>query len=343
MQGNGQPTINDVARLSGVSKKTVSRVINRSPLLNEDTRRKVEQVIAELGYIPNPQARALALRRNFLIGLVHDNPNAQTVMNVQHGMLEALHGTEFEMVVRPLDRGSATMLDDLRHFLERQRLFGVLLMPPISENDSIARLCDEIGCRYVRMGSAMLDSADHMVASNDKEAVRTAIDYLIETGHRRIGLIAGPHGFRSARERREGFEQTLAAAGIALPRSLIAEGNYTFDSGLIAGGRLLDLMPRPTAIFSSNDEMAAGVMHAAFQRGLSIPRDLSIIGFDDTPVAAHVWPPLTTVRWPIVSMARSAALKLIAEAEGDAAVEEPSMFLSTLIRRASVAPPPAGS
>ncbi|WP_457349987.1 LacI family DNA-binding transcriptional regulator [Sphingomonas sp. UYP23] len=339
MKSSGQPTINDVARIAGVSKKTVSRVINRSPLLNDDTRRRVEDVIAELAYIPNPQARALALRRNFLIGLVHDNPNAQMVMNVQQGILEALHGTEFELVVRPVDRGSPTMLVDLRHFLERQRLFGLVLLPPISENDTIAKLCAEIGCRYVRMGSARLDDDDHMVASNDCEAVRGATEYLIAQGHRRIGLIAGPHGFRSARERRLGFEQALADAGIALPRSMIADGTYTFESGLTAAERLLDLMPRPTAIFACNDEMAAGVMHAARQRGLDIPKDLSIVGFDDTPVAAHVWPPLTTVRWPIASMARSAALKLTAGLDGEDIVEEPSLFLSTLIRRASVAAP----
>jgi LacI family transcriptional regulator len=340
MKKTGQPTINDVARIAGVSKKTVSRVINKSALLNDDTRGRVEAVIAELGYIPNPQARALALRRNFLIGLVHDNPNAQMVMNVQAGILEALHGTEFELVVRPVDRASPTMQDDLRHFLERQRLFGVVLLPPISENDAVARLCDEIGCRYVRMGSARLDDDEHMVASNDREAVRGATEYLLAQGHRRIGLVAGPHGFRSARERRLGFEEAMAAAGIALPRSMVADGSYTFESGMAAGERLLDLMPRPTAIFSSNDEMAAGVMHAARQRGLEIPRDLSIVGFDDTPVAAHVWPPLTTVRWPIVSMARSAALKLVAalDAEGDV-VLEPALFLSTLVRRASVAVP----
>jgi LacI family transcriptional regulator len=342
MEKTGQPTINDVARIAGVSKKTVSRVINRSPLLNDDTRKKVEDVIGQLGYVPNPQARALALRRNFLVGLVHDNPNAQTVMNVQQGMLEAIHDSEFEMVVRPVDRGSATMLEDLRLFLERQRLFGVLLMPPISENDAVAKLCSNLGCRYVRMGSAELDTPEHMVASNDREAVREATQYLIAQGHRRIGLIAGPHGFRSARERRLGFEDAMRDAGISLPRSMIAEGNYTFESGLIAAERLLDVVPRPTAIFSSNDEMAAGVIHAACQRGLIVPRDLSVIGFDDTPIAAHMWPPLTTVRWPIASMARSAALKLItgiADNDEDAAVPEPSMFLSTLIRRASVSPP----
>jgi len=336
-----KPTINDVARLAGVSKKTVSRVINRSPALNEETRQRVQDVIRQVGYIPNPQARALALRRNFLIGLIHDNPNAQMVLNVQQGILEALHGTEFELVVRPVDRGSSMMFEDIRHFLERQRLYGVVILPPISENDALAKLCEEAGCNYVRMGSAELDDPDHMVASNDREATREATGYLISQGHRLIGLVAGPHGFRSAAERRRGFEDALAAAGLKLPRSLIAEGNYTFDSGVAAAERLLDLSPRPTAIFASNDEMATGIVFAARQRGLSVPEDLSVIGFDDTPFAAHMWPPLTTVRWPIISMARAAALKLVSRLSEEPAPSEPSLFLSTLVRRSSVAPPKA--
>ncbi|MEO6359452.1 MAG: LacI family DNA-binding transcriptional regulator [Sphingomicrobium sp.] len=336
----GKPTINDVARLSGVSKKTVSRVINNSPLLNDETRERILKVIAELGYVPNPQARALALRRNFLIGLIHDNPNAQMVLNVQHGILEALQDTDFALVIRPVDRTSPHMLDDIRNFLERQRLFGVVILPPISENDQLARLCDELGCRYARMGSAELDDPDHMVASNDRQAVREAVAHLVEHGHRTIGIVQGPHGFRSATERRLGFEDALKTAKIKLPRSLMAEGNYTFESGIAAANRLLDLAPPPTAIFASNDEMAAGVVHAARQRGLSVPEDLSIIGFDDTSIAAHMWPPLTTVRWPIISMARSAALKLVGDvAHPDREVDEPSMFLSTLVRRSSVAAP----
>ncbi|MBC9031027.1 LacI family DNA-binding transcriptional regulator [Sphingomonas sp. JC676] len=340
MQNTGKPTINDVARLAGVSKKTVSRVINRSPLLNSDTRAKVEAVIADLGYVPNVQARALALRRNFLLGLIHDNPNAQMVMNVQAGILEAIRDTEFELIVRPIDRGSSTMLADVRNFLERQRLYGVLILPPVSENEMLADLCRELDIRYVRMGSTALDTPEHTVASNDCDVVTEAVNHLISLGHRRIGLIAGPHGFRSARERRKGFENALAAADIKLPRSLIADGNYTFESGQAAADRLLDLSPRPTAIFASNDEMAAAAMHAARRRGMEIPKDLSIIGFDDTAIASHIWPPLTTVHWPIISMGRSAALKLLTEFFGDElAVEEPSLFPSTLIHRASVAPP----
>lgn len=337
---SGKPTINDIARLAGVSKKTVSRVINRSPLLHEETRERVETVIRETGYVPNPQARALALGRNFLIGLIHDNPNAQMILNMQQGILEALHGTDFELLVRPVDRGSATMLDDVRSFLVRQRLYGVIILPPISENNHLARLCDDIGCRYVRMGSAILDDSDHMVASNDRDAVAEATRYLIQQGHKRIGLVAGPHGFRSARERREGFESALAEAGIKLPRSLVADGQYTFESGIAATYSLLDLSPRPTAIFACNDEMAAGVLYAARERGLGVPQDLSIVGFDDTPIAARVWPPLTTVRWPIIAMGRSAALKLISGVIAHPnEVQEPSTFISTLIRRGSVAPP----
>lgn len=334
------PTINDVARLSGVSKKTVSRVINNSPLLNQKTRERVEEVIRKLAYVPNPQARALALRRNSLIGLIHDNPNAQTVINVQEGMLDALHDTDFGLVVRPVDRTSPRMLENVRDFLERQRLFGVVIMPPLSENDSLARLCDELGVRYTRMGSAELDDPRHLVASNDREAVREAVNYLVEQGHHRLGLIEGPHGFRSAAERRLGFEDALRAARIKLPRSLIAEGNYTFESGARAGNLLLDLVPPPTAIFASNDEMAAGVLHAAMQRGLNVPQDLSIVGFDDTAIAAHIWPPLTTIRWPTISMGRSAALKLVGDIiDPGSNVDEPSLFVSTLVRRGSVAPP----
>ncbi|HEY1125148.1 MAG TPA: LacI family DNA-binding transcriptional regulator [Sphingobium sp.] len=334
-KAEAQPTINDVARLSGVSKKTVSRVINNSPLLNEATRTKVSKVIAEIGYVPNPQARALALRRNFLIGLIHDNPNAQMILNFQEGVLEAIRDTEFALIVRPVDRNSPSMLRDLKTFLERQRLYGIMILPPLSENDAIAALCNELGCGYVRMGSAKLDEDAHLVQSNDREAVSQAVDYLIGLGHQRIGLVTGPRGFRSAHEREQGFRDAMSAHKLDIPRTLVAHGSYTFESGHTAAQRLLEVNPRPTAIFASNDEMAAGVLHAARERGISVPEELSIIGFDDTAIAAHSWPPLTTVHWPIVSMARSAALKLI---DPTAAREQPSLFISDLIRRASAVP-----
>jgi LacI family transcriptional regulator len=333
-----RPTINDVARLAGVSKKTVSRAINASPLLNEETRRKVQSVIADLGYVPNPQARALALRRNFLLGLIHDNPNAQMILSAQEGILDALRNTEFALVVRPVDRHSSSMLRDIGNFLQQQRVYGVMLLPPISENEEVAALCREMGCGYVRMGSAALDASPHLVQSNDRVAVTQAVEYLIGLGHRRIGLIAGPDGFRSSQERRQGFLDALARQGLDCGPELVATGNYTFETGRAAAEQLLEARPRPTAIFCSNDEMAAGALHAARERDIEVPGQLSLVGFDDTPIAAHLWPPLTTVRWPIRTMARTAALKLIDPAH---AADLAASFPSDLIRRASAVPAPA--
>lgn len=335
-KGDVKPTINDVARLSGVSKKTVSRVINRSPLLNHATREKVEAVIAELGYVPNPQARALALRHNFVLGLIYDNPNAQMVLNFQEGVLDAIRETEFALVIHPVDRHKPGLFDDIRKFIEQQRLYGVMILPPLSEDDAFVSLFDELGCRYVRMGSAELDDPAHLVQSNDRLAVREAIEFLIAQGHRRIGLIEGPEGFRSALERREGWREALQAHGLLHGAELIARGNYTFETGLSAGAQLLDQAERPTAIFASNDVMAAGVVHAARERGLEVPDDVSIVGFDDTAIAATIWPPLTTVRWPIRSMGRSAARKLI---HPDLASKEQSQFPTEFVPRASTAAP----
>lgn len=337
------PTINDVARLAQVSKKTVSRVINKSPLLSDKTRAIVEQVIADIGYVPNPQARALALRHNFVIAVIHDNPNAQFLVKVQQGILEGLRDTEFGMMVQPVDRNSPTVVDSIRRFLDLQRPYGVVLLPPISANDELIELCRSYGCKYVRMASVELDTPEHMVTSNDREAVRDAVRYLIEIGHRRIALIEGPEGFLSAAERRAGYEESMHAAGVAIDPALIRPGAYTFESGKAAALSLLQPEApqaggRPTAIFAANDEMAIGAMMAARQLGIEVPTGLSIIGFDDTPLSSHIWPSLTTIQWPIVAMARTAALKLIAK-PGDLPIEE-TLLPSSLIKRGSVVPYP---
>jgi LacI family transcriptional regulator len=331
------PTINDVARLANVSKKTVSRVINKSPLLSEKTRSVVERVIADIGYVPNPQARALALRHNFVIAVIHDNPNAQFLVKVQQGILEGIQDTEFGMMVQPVDRNSPTVIESIRRFLDLQRPYGVVLLPPISANDELVELCRSYGCKYVRMASVELDTPEHMVTSNDREAVRDAVSYLIEMGHQRIALIEGPQGFLSAAERRAGYEESMAAAGIVIDPALIQPGDYTFESGVAAGLSLLKAETPPTAIFAANDEMGIGAMIAARQLEIDVPSRLSIVGFDDTPLSSHVWPSLTTVRWPIVGMARAAARKLIAR-PGDPPVEE-TLLLSSLMKRDSVAPP----
>jgi LacI family transcriptional regulator len=327
-------TINDIARLARVSKKTVSRVINRAPFVKEETRKRVDEVMNELGYVPDPQARGLALRRSFLVGLVYDNPNAQFVVNAQQGVLDGLRGSGFELVVHPGNRTDAAFLSEVAAFVDRQKLYGVVLLPPVSEMDNLIELLNARGCKYVRVASAKIDDGEHLVMSNDRVVTAEAAKHLAALGHRRIGIIAGPKGFRSREERLTGFIEGLKACGIELPNELRFDGAYTFESGVAGAEVLLSRKPPPTAIFASNDEMAAGVYQVARQMGLSVPEDISIIGFDDTPVSSRLWPPLTTVRWPIRDMGRAAARKLLGSDE-KVDLELPAH----LVKRESSSPP----
>jgi LacI family transcriptional regulator len=339
--GKAQPTINDVAARAGVSKKTVSRVINGSPLLADKTRERIEEAIEQLGFVPNPQARALALRRNFLIALLHDNPNAQTVLNFQNGVLSAIRNSDFALIVRPVERDSDEILPDIQTFLERQRPWGAMLLPPISERDDIAQLCERLGVRYVRVGSAILDVPERCVASNDQQVVEQAVKQLIAMGHRKIGFVRGPRGFRSAHEREAGFMAALDGARLELPKKYRVEGNYRYDAGLEAGEKLLAQKDRPTAIFCSNDEMAAGILNVAHRLKIEVPAELSVIGFDDSPTALHLWPPLSTVRWPIFEMGVLAARKLLPEFLPDNGLSLPTTLESAFIARQSTAKPPS--
>jgi LacI family transcriptional regulator len=336
-----RPTITDVARLARVSKKTVSRVINRSPFVSVETRERVEAVIADLGYSPDPQAQGLAFRRSFVIGFIYNNPNPQYIVNAQQGILDAARQRGFELMVRPCDLNSPTFLQDMRAFVERQKLFGVILFPRVSEDERLADLLAGLGCPYIRVASVALDDPECMVVSHDGEGAYEAARHLAALGHKRIALITGPKSFRSAHERRRGFEAGLASSGLALDRRYVAEGEYTFESGVAQADALLRLEPRPTAICTLNDEMAAGVYRAAHVLGLAIPGDLSVVGFDDAPIATRLWPPLTTVLLPIREMGRRAAEALMADRVAGVAqteaVEPPRITPSLIVRDSTAA------
>ncbi|MDB5439887.1 MAG: transcriptional regulator, LacI family [Caulobacteraceae bacterium] len=334
-----KPTINDVARLANVSKKTVSRVINDGPFVHKDTRDRVQKVIDETGYVPDPQARGLAFRRSFLIGLIYENPNAQYVVNIQMGILDALRGSGFELVVHPCDRTSPTFLADVRAFIERQKLYGVVMVPPTSEEDRVAVLMEQIGCEYVRIASVDLDTPEHMLVSHDRLGGEAAARHLAALGHKEVGFISGPNDFRSSHERRAGFVTGLAEHGLSLPPRLIHEGAYTFESGLAGGEALLALRPRPTAIFAANDEMAAGLLQAARNHSLRVPEELSIVGYDDFKIAMVVYPQLTTIRSPSRMIAQIAGEMLLGRKAEDAAGDD---LRPSLVVRGSTAPPPRG-
>jgi LacI family transcriptional regulator len=322
-----RPTINDIARLAEVSKKTVSRVLNKSPFVSVDTREKIESIMAKTGYSPDPQARGLAFRRSFLVGIIFDNPNPQYVVNIQQGILDGLRGSGFELVIHPCDRQDRRYLADIRNFVERQKLFAVILTPSVSEDEQLARMLEELNCGYVRIASVPLDRPERMIVSGDRKGAEQAAQHLIQLGHRRIGFISGPPSFRSSHERRAGLEDGLATAQLTLHPDLVAEGAYTFDSGLACGNLLLKRAERPTAIFCANDEMAAGLLQAARRANLRIPEDLSVVGFDDFQIAKQVWPTLTTVHSPIRNIGRLAAQKLLANGQSQELLEADSAAL----------------
>ncbi len=326
-------TINDIARLAGVSKKTVSRVINRSPLVRPGTREKVESLMREVGYVPDPMARALAFRRSSLIGMVYDNPTAQFIVNMQYGALDALRDSGFELVVHPCDSRSPGYVEGVRRFVQQQKLHGVMLVPRVSEDQALADMLGEIGCRYVRIAAVALDDPARMVVTHDRDGAAEAADYLQTLGHRDIALVTGPRGYRSALERTGGFVGALAKRGIELPASRVVEAGYTFESGVAAAQKLLTGRRRPTAIFCGNDEMAAGVYRAALRTGIDIPRQLSVIGYDDSPLASRLWPPLTSVRRGTRDTGRLAAAMLLQEpAQGGSPLSAQGVHPSLVIR-----------
>ncbi|HEY4940814.1 MAG TPA: LacI family DNA-binding transcriptional regulator [Rhizomicrobium sp.] len=335
-----RPTINDIARLANVSKKTVSRVINDSPFVREETREKISAIITELGFAPDPQARGLAFRRSFLIGMIYDNPTPQYVVNMQQGILDAMKGTSFELVIRPCNRQDPNFLSDMRAFVERQKLFGVVLPPSVSEDERLIEVLDEIGCPYVRIASVSLDEPDSMVVTHDHLGGAEAARHLVKLGHSRIAHISGPSLFRSAHERRRGFAQGLAETGLKMSKEFDREAAYTFETGAENAAILLAMKPRPTAIFCGNDEMAAGVYKAARDAGLSIPGDISVIGFDDSAMASRLYPLLTSVRLPIHDMGQMAAAKLITTTrERRTHTNEKTEVVPTLVVRESTAAP----
>ena len=329
-------TINDIARLSGVSKKTVSRIINNSPLVRKDTRERVEALMRQLGYSPDPMARALAFRKSFLIGMVYDNPTAQFIVDIQYGALDHLRDSGFELVVHPCDSRDPAYIDGVRRFVQQQKLHGVMLVPRVSEDQALADMLDEIGCRYVRIAAVALDRPERTLVTHDHDGAAEVASYLQSLGHRDLAVITGPRDYRSAVERTNGFLEGLRRRGIELPPQRIVEAGYTFESGIAAAEKLLSNEPRPTAIFCENDEMAAGVYRVALRAGINIPRQLSVVGYDDSTLASRLCPPLTSVRRDSRDTGRLAAAMLTRpkDAPGSAASVRPH-----LIARDSCQPP----
>ncbi|MDP2596462.1 LacI family DNA-binding transcriptional regulator [Alteromonas stellipolaris] len=313
---NKRPTINDVARLAGVSKRTVSRVINGASNVGKATRERIDEVIKETGFSPDKQARGLAASRSFLIGLIYDNPDALYIDQVQRGVLSVCSEKGYELVVHPCNYNTDDFISNCIQFVSRSRIDGVIILPPVSEAKELAEALREKQINYVRMASVDLDDHSNIVVSDDRAALRDLARYMVSLGHRDIGIISGPQRYYSSKERLEGFLETLNDLHVEVPSDRIIEGKNSYESGIECARTLLIQSPRIKAIFANNDEMAAGVLKVAHEMGITVPDELSVAGFDDNLLAARVIPALTTVQRPVGDMAALAARKIIAQIEG---------------------------
>ena len=302
----------DVARRAGVSEKSVSRVVNREPYVSQKLRDKVEAAIAELGYVPDPAARSLAGIRSFSIGLLLDTRGLHYAMKLMEGTYEACRSHGYHLQVENLDSkvDDAAQVARLDNILRTSRLDGVIVTPLFSDNPAVMDFLESQGMPYARVSPFVDRGRAPAVFMDDAAAAGEVADLLVRNGHRRIGLVTGSPRHGAATSRRAGFLDRMA---IIAPDAIIteADGNFGFKEGIVAGRELLEVADRPTAIFATNDDSAAGVMTACAQLGLTVPDDVSICGFDDNFVAKMVWPYLTTVYQPIAELAQQAAHLLL--------------------------------
>jgi LacI family transcriptional regulator len=333
-------TITDVARRAGVSMKTVSRVMNAEPHVREEVREKVLRVARELRYRPKVSARSLAGSRSYQVGFVLSYPSAY-FMYAQLGALKACHGRGFHLVVEPIDLASPDLASDMEALTNGLAVDGIILLPPTCDNLVVLDALDLAGIPYVRVAPATARGRGAVIEVDDEGAARTITDHLLDLGHRRIGLVQGPAGHIASVRRLEGFKKALAARGLQPEPDLVQQGAFIYRSGLEAAEKLLSLPEPPTAIFASNDEMALAVMAKAQSRGMVIPRDLSVVGFDDIATAGMVWPGLTTMSQPMAHMGAAAASIIISGAGRTTAESEtvPPKFACELMVRGSTAPP----
>ncbi len=336
------PTISDVAAKAGVSPMTVSRVINGESNVRAETRKRVEVAIKALDYAPSSAARTLAGGEEIRIGLLHSNPSFTYLSAFLVGSLDQASRLNVQLIVEKCDDEDeeASAVDHLM----RTRLDGIVLTPPLSESLPVLEVIHKRNIPVVAVATGRAPDWALSVSINDHAAAYEMTRHLAALGHRRIGFITGNPRQTASDERMQGYKDALRDAGLGEAPELIAPGLFTYRSGLDAAEQLLDLPEPPSAIFASNDDMAAATVAIAHRRGLDVPGDLTVCGFDDTALATTIWPELTTIRQPVFEMSRTAIDLLVREirsrnASSRSVQELHVMADYSLIRRQSDAAP----
>ena len=313
-------TIEDIARLAGVSRGTVSRVLNHRPDVDRETRARVLRVIEEQGYVPSITAAGLAGGRNRLIGMLLPVFTWPILADLVRGITEILNRTSYELVLYTFNDEDLNRdrRDVINRLLATQLTAGLLAVYPGQLSAQLTELYAQ-GVPIVTIDDQQ-EVVTPWIRADDVAGACAAVRHLIQLGHRRIAHIQGPSEYLVSHDRHQGYLQALEEAGIAADPELILEGDFLPQSGYTCALRLFDLPTekRPTAIFASADQMAFGVLRAAEERGLTVPKDVALVGYDDDAPSAHVHPPLTTVHQPSFEMGQEAIkllLGLLARAE----------------------------
>ncbi len=288
--------IANIAEKAGVSAKTVSRFLNGHPNVSMRTRRRIESAIGDLRYgLPAGDAPATA-RTNRGIGVFFGDPTGGYQVSLYGALLNACQAADHFLVAQQFDEAGPDWAAQVSAFLERSQVDKVVLVPPLSDSFEIHRVLNARRVRYVLISASRPVSGAPAIAVDDRLAALEMTQYLIGLGHERIGFLAGREGHVATLLRRQGFEEAYVVAGLPGPDpTLIRKGDFSFQAAVVEARALLERPDRPTAIFACNDEMAAAVLFVANDMGLSVPRDVSVAGFDDVPISRTLWPTLTTV------------------------------------------------
>ena len=336
MRANSGATIREVAKLAGVSIKTVSRVVNNEPNVRPATRERVLNAISALDYEPHPAARGLAGHRTFSIGLIYENPHEFSyIQRLLEGAYSACEANGYALMLRPCNDDPTPSL--VRQFARQTRVDGLLLTAPIADRSDVTSLLVESGIAFALISPRKTNPDWISVNPDDAEAGRALTEHVLSLRHRRIGFVKGDARHGASDRRLAGHLDCLRDHGLDIDPDLIVDGRFDFDSGKRGFHALWQVPDRPTAIIACNDDTAAGVVVAAHESGVDVPGMLSVAGFDDSPTATHTWPALTTVRQPIAAMASRATELLIAGLAGEPPRQE--TFQCDLVTRDSMAEP----
>lgn len=331
----------DVARMAGVSEMTVSRVMNHSDKVHEDTRNKVAQAMAALSYAPNQLARGLAGARPIRAGFMYSYPTGPYLTEFLRGLLAAATLNNIQLVVEKCELGQSPAAPTQR--MLAQQLDGMILPPPLCDMLAITDPVLAAGIPLVAVACGPIDPRINAIMIDDRQAAYDMTRHLLRLGHRRIGFITGNPEQSVTKPRLDGYRAALQECGGDMARELVVPGMFHYRSGLEAAETLLALAERPSAVFASNDDMAAGVVAVAHKMGLDVPGDLTVVGFDDTALATTIWPELTTVHQPIADMAEMAVRCLVEQVkqirQRKAPLVQQQVVEFTLIRRQSDAAP----